>query len=425
MRISRIVFVSLALQAFLCGCEKDGPEVEMPVSYETRQAKSPKRGVAFSFSSIPDNDISILGPACSWSYNWGHVVTDTEYSLFSEYGMDYCPMVWNANWNENTLREFKRKHPDCRYLLAYNEPNLTDQANMTPAEAAEDWGRLVAIARELDFKIIAPAMNYGTLPDYHDPVKWYDEFFAIDGVNLDDVDGIALHCYMGSCSAVKNFLDSFKKYGKPLWLTEFCKWDNKNISAAAQMQYMVETINMLESNDAVFRYAWFIPRGNGESECHNSLLESRRPFGITELGKVFVNMSTQDKNLWYEEGTVIPAEHYTSCSGAIHLAPVSDVSGVLELTDLKKGTSAGWQIEVPSDATYELTLRFSNYYETPLRVSVDGSSLGLAELPNTDYHWQTFKVDLPLSGGRHVLSLSGETAFPVSLNYLSFSRKQE
>ena len=96
--------------------------------------------------------------------------------------------------------------------------------------------------------------------------------------------------------------------------------------------------------------------------------------------------------------------------------------GVLSLTDLKKDTAVDYQIEIPEDATYTLTLRFSTYFETALRVSLDGSSLGLADLPNTDYKWDIFKVDLPLSKGRHTLSLSGTTAFPVSLNYLSINK---
>ncbi len=422
MKLSRQLILLLAILSF-SACQKEvGPDTDTPTGYESLQSKSEKRGVAFNFSQLPDIDIPNLGPACSWSYNWGVNLSTEASALFAQYGMDYCPMAWNANWNEDTFRAFKKAHPECKYLLAYNEPNLTDQANMVPATAAEDWGRLVAIARELDLKLIAPAMNYGTLEGYHDPWKWYDEFFAIEGVSWDDVDGIALHCYMGSAGGVKQFLDGFKKYGKPLWLTEFCNWSSNNVSADAQMKYMVETINMLEADPDVFRYAWFIPRGHGESQCHNSLLGSKSPFALTDLGKVFVNMSTQDKSLWYKAGTVIPAEHYNSCTGAIHLAPTDDSVGVLSLTDLKKDTAVDYQIEIPEDATYTLTLRFNTYFETALRVSLDGSSLGLADLPNTDYKWDIFKVDLPLSKGRHTLSLSGTTAFPVSLNYLSINK---
>ena len=403
----------------LLSCNKEqGKGQDSPRAYESLQGKSTKKGVAFNFSQLPSVDLPLLGPVCSWSYNWSSNTSDEAFGYFSEYGMDYCPMAWNANWSEDTFRQFKKQHPECQWLLAYNEPNLTDQANMTPQQAAKDWPRLVAIAKELNMKLIAPAMNYGTLDGYHDPWTWYDEFFSIEGVSWDDVDGIALHCYMGSASAVMNFIDGFKKYGKPIWLTEFCNWVNNNVSLDAQMKYMVETINALEEDESVFRYAWFIPRGNGDAQCHNSLLTSRKPFELTDLGKVFVGMSTQDKSLYYKSGTVIPAEHYSGYTGAIHLKPCSDSTGDLELTDLKTGTAAEYQVEIDKDDTYTIELRFSTYFETSLKVELDGRSLGILELPNSDYKWQTEKVDVELPAGKHTLTLSGTTAFPVSLNYL-------
>lgn len=423
----RTLILSSFIMVLSCSCDGSGPDAGESISdrtaeYVTLQKKSPKRGVSFNFGQIPDNDIPLLGPACSWSYNWGTGTSAQAFTLFGQYGMDFCPMAWNANWNEDTFRQFKRQHPECEYILAYNEPNLTDQANMVPTKAAEDWPRLVAIAKELNMKLIAPAMNYGTLAGYHDPWKWYDEFFSLPGVSWDDVDGIALHCYMGSAQAMKGFVDGFKKYNKPIWLTEFCNWANNNISASAQMTYLVEALNLLEADPSVFRYAWFIPRGNGDAQCHNSLLESRKPFGLTDLGKVFVNMSTQDKTLWYKPGQVIPAEHYNGFSGNIHLAPCTDATGVLEVTDLKKDTAVEYQVELPSEGQYTLELRYNTYYESPLTVMLDDVTLGVLELDNTDYKWKNRLVDITLPAGRHTLRLTGTTAFPVTLNWLRITK---
>lgn len=426
MKFRQLVLMALPFIMFTaCEKEPDGGgngTADRTAEYITLQKKSPKRGVSFNFGQLPDNDIPLLGPACSWSYNWGSSTSNQAFQLFEQYDMDFCPMAWNANWNENTFRQFKQLHPECEYILAYNEPNLTDQANMVPSKAAEDWPRLVAIAKELNMKLIAPAMNYGTLQGYHDPWKWYDEFFSQPGVSWDDVDGIALHCYMGSAQAMKGFVDGFKKYGKPIWLTEFCNWANNNISADAQMKYLVEALNLLEADDTVFRYAWFIPRGNGDAQCHNSLLMSQKPFGLTDLGNVFVNMSTQDKTLWYKPEQVIPAEHYNGVSGNVHLSPCTDATGILQLTDLKKDTRVEYQIELPEDDTYTLELRYNTYYQSPLMVLLDGKELGILELENTDYNWKNRLVDIPLPAGKHTLALTGTTAFPVTLNWLRISK---
>ena len=60
-------------------------------------------------------------------------------------------------------------------ILAYNEPNLTDQANMTPTRASELWPNLVAVAEKLGMRLTSPAMNYGTLAGYSDPEVWLDD----------------------------------------------------------------------------------------------------------------------------------------------------------------------------------------------------------------------------------------------------------
>lgn len=416
----RHITIILACIAVFAACDKDkNKDFDYTPQY---QHKSPKRGVGFNFGQIPDADVSLLGPALSWSYNWGINNSNTVYSLFSQYGMDFCPMIWNTNWSEDSIRAFKAAHPSCRYLLAYNEPNLTDQANMVPSVAAKDWPRLVAIARELDMNIISPAMNYGTLAGYHDPWKWLDEFFAQPEVSIDDVDGIAIHCYMNSSTATMGFLDGFKKYGKPIWLTEFCSWGSSNsiVSEEAQIRFMVEMLNALEADKQVFRYAWFIPRANAswQAQSHQSLLTSVIPVELTNLGKVFVNMSTQDKSIWYRPGQEIPAEHYTGYTGDIHLQPTTDDSGVLDLTDLKKETAVEYQIELPEDGSYPLQLRYNTFYNSTLRVELDGQSLGLLDLPNTDYVWQIHEVRIPLKAGKHTLRLSGTVGMPVTLNWI-------
>jgi hypothetical protein len=119
---------------------------------------------------------------------------------------------------------------------------------------------------------------------------------------------------------------------------------------------------------------------------------------------------------------VIPAEHYSGVSGNIHLAPCTDATGVLQLTDLKKDTKVEYQIELPEDGTYTLELRYNTYYESPLMVILDGKELGVLELQNTDYSWKNRLVDIPLPAGRHTLALTGTTAFPVTLNWLRLTK---
>ena len=130
--------------------EKEGKAV-------TAMPKSAKRGVAFSFTQI--TDLPLLSPYISWDYNWGNRPIEDAALWFDSNEMDYCPMCWNGNYNADQIRAFVAAHPKTKYLLAFNEPNLTDQANMTPAQAAAIWQPIVNLAKELGLKLVSPAMN--------------------------------------------------------------------------------------------------------------------------------------------------------------------------------------------------------------------------------------------------------------------------
>ena len=394
--------------------------------------KSPKRGVSFNFSQLPGTDVPLLAPGITWSYNWGpYPSADVLPELFAQYEMDFFPMAWNGNFDADRIRQWKQEQPDCEYILAFNEPNLTDQCNNTPQQAAEHWPRLKALADELGMKIVSPAMNYGTLAGYSDPIVWLDEFFEL--VPLDDVDAIAVHCYMGSAGALKSYIERFRKYGKPVWLTEFCAWEQHIGSVQAQMNYMSEAISYLDAEPLVERYAWFIPRGDGpvDSYPYMQLLTKQQPFELSDLGKVFVHMSSQDKTVWQSTTHHILAHTYSNvctseCVGSDsfvagpHLAPTTDESGLLQLSDFRKGQWVEYQVDVPA-ATTKVRLRHAGYVATRCTLSCDGGTPVEAELIRTGDNaiWNTVEIPFALPAGQHTVRLAVGSG-NVCLNGLKF-----
>ena len=187
-RAGRHSVVIGAICALLSGCVcVCPPDSEL----HSGMRKSAKRGVSFDFKQA--EDLPPLSPSCSWAYNWGNTQNAQAALWFDSNDMDFCPMAWNNTYNADAIRQYVQAHPKTKYLLGFNEPNLKDQCNMTPAEAAAHWGEVVALANELHVKLVSPAMNYGTLDGYSDPVKWLDEFFAQPGVSMADIDAIAVH----------------------------------------------------------------------------------------------------------------------------------------------------------------------------------------------------------------------------------------
>jgi hypothetical protein len=248
--------------------------------------KSAKRGIAFDFAT--PEDMAAVSSGVSWWYNWSprpNAGVPTDYR--SRYGMDFIPMLWNGNFDAVSIEAFLKAHPSIQYLLLLNEPNLTDQANMSPQAAAQLWPRYESVAANTGVKLVGPAITWGTYPGYSDPVVWLDAFYAAyrsaNGNRDPRIDYLAFHWYD---YGLGQQLDRLKKYGKPFWVTEFANCHSQKDGAqidsvAKQKAQMTEMVSVCESRADVFRYAWFTGRWTNDP-CFASLLGA--PGTVNELG---------------------------------------------------------------------------------------------------------------------------------------------
>ena len=416
---------SILLALSLTACEPNNPEINEPIEdsneYAYIQAKSPKRGVSFGWQV--DADFDLLGPAVSWSYNWANTSATAQEGKFQQYGIQFVPMCWNNNYSSDGIAAYYVSHKDKQnYLLGYNEPNLTDQANMTPTQAAEKWGDVVALAKNNNARLISPAMNWGTLAGWSNGVQWLQAFFQL--VNPDDVYGIAVHIYMNSAKAALGDLQRYKVFGKPLWLTEFCGWDGVS-SSAAQVQFMTQAINALEQDEGLERYAWFIPRGGYDTEAapFMSLLTKTGQVALTERGVVFVNMSSFDKNAVYPCGKRIPAEHYRACSvnesySSPLIAVCTDINGILQIDGLALNQWMDYKVKVLNGVKH-FNIRYTATRDSEITIyKVDESGneteLQVVALPSTGSKtdWTTLTADFKPGAGIQVLRLKCTKGLP-------------
>ena len=413
------VMVMLSLAA--CGERNNPTEIEDSNDFAYIQGKSAKRGVSFSWQM--DEDFALLGPAVSWSYNWANTPAASQENMYQQYGIQFVPMCWNNNYSAENIAAYFAAHTNKQtYLLGYNEPNLTDQANMTPTQAAANWEDLVTLAKNNNARLISPAMNWGTLSGYSNGVQWLQEFFT--KVNPDDIYGIAVHIYMNAAKATLGDLQRYKVFGKPLWLTEFCAWDGCS-SSAAQCHFMAQCINSLEQDPDLERYAWFIPRWNQatESAPFMQLITKTKPYELTERGKLFVNMSTFDKNAVYPCGKRIPAEHYRACSVDDNYASplvslCTDVNGILQIDGLSLNQWMDYQIDVQKGVKH-FNIRYAATRDSEITIykvseSGDEKELLAVELPTTGAKdaWATLIVDFTPAEGKQVLRIKCTKGLP-------------
>lgn len=255
-------------------------------------AKSAKRGVAYDLASAAD--FAALAPGVSWWYNWASQPNAAAPAgVKTAYGMDYIPMLWNDNFDAVAVEAYLRARPGVRYLLVMNEPNLVDQANLSPAAAAAAWPRYESIASRTGVKLVGPAITWGTMPGYEDPVAWLDAFYAAyraaNGNRDPQIDYLAFHWYDYGLGGQ---LDRLAKYGKPFWVTEFANWhagsDGAQIDTLdKQKRQMQEMVSTCEQRPDVFRYAWFTGRWNHDVHF-TSLLAADGV--LTELGRYYLSL---------------------------------------------------------------------------------------------------------------------------------------
>ena len=384
-------------------------------------------------------DLQALMPGNSWYYDWGNEPSaQVADHVGSEKGIEFIPQAWSS-YDETKLRAYYKAHPNDRYLLGFNEPNFPDQAAMLPSEAAEKWHSLEALAKELNLILVGPAMNYAGKPlkdgKVWNPFDWMDAFIAAYKEKYGTephYDYTAVHAYMDRADAMMDFVDKFyEKYGKKVWLTEFCAWEDANITAEKQQEYMIGKLKVLENSDHVYRYAWFKARNANKYPYYNLLYYPTKTIKagtLTELGFAYVHMSTFDKDKFYAIGEPIPANDFIDCNltklqeSADPRARVKEMDKT-ELMLNKSNLSATYQIDVPKGGTYKLILRYA-YATDNLKakmsvVDADGNTLvNKAELAPTgaENKYAAAIYDVALKAGKQKLTIKKANFQAVALS---------
>jgi hypothetical protein len=210
-------------------------------------AHYPKKGTGGSVS-----DWARFG--VGWNYNWGR---DPDVSLPSQ--VVFSPMQHNRWWPDwNTLPEYypawhTANRPVC--LLGFNEPDHTDQANMTVADVIALWPKLEAC----DVPLVSPvtANAFG---------GWLGDFYDQAGSRGFRVDYTAAHWYGNpNASDLIGLLQAVNDtWGRPVWLTEFSCVDwggNATWTEEDNCRFIAEFLWRAEDLSWLKRYAIFLFSG--------------------------------------------------------------------------------------------------------------------------------------------------------------------
>lgn len=286
---------SLAVLLMLSSCTKAQMITDLPDDINKPDepisgATTAKRGVCQSTSTMGFGQ-RLVDLKANWYYTWGLEPSS------SVSGTEFVPMFWGASSvTQENCDKVNRLYEEGKafYVLGFNEPDLSEESNMSVSDALDKWEFLCS---HLDrrIKLVSPAPSYPTR-------AWLDEFMA--GVKERGLrcDYVAVHMYagIGTQNYQSVIRDVYNRYGKKVWVTEFAPRDDNaknngynSYTEARVLSQMQTLLPAYEQMNEVFRYSWF----GCASETMLGLLSSRffsADGSLISLGEYYASINPNE-----------------------------------------------------------------------------------------------------------------------------------
>jgi hypothetical protein len=184
-------------------------------------------------------------------------------------------MIWGKSDANKLLSGTIPLGGNSQYILGFNEPDLTGQANLTPQEAADLWYQIEAWVNQNHpgKKLVAPA------PTYYGRewlTQFYNAFVSKYG-RPPRLDALAAHCYAyppsqwTECQTVIQWFETkVVAWNIPggIWVTEYGFPADSCTGTSCNWTSAVTALNSftdwLQTKPYVQRYAWFANRILGD-----------------------------------------------------------------------------------------------------------------------------------------------------------------
>jgi len=228
------------------------------------QANMLKKGIAATGNAFPDvpgeTSMSYYHGKykhSTWSYSWGRA------DGFPFMGVDHTfnPMQWgNYFFSHGSSSSASPLEGDRVYLqsrskpisfMGFNEPDHTDQANMSEALVLQLWPRL----QSLDAPLVGPCPANPTS-------SWNATFYAAADQMGYRVDFTPQHWYANpnANNLINKIKEVYSLYGRPIWLTEFScvRWSGTATwTHADNYNFLAEFLWRAENLPELARYSLF------------------------------------------------------------------------------------------------------------------------------------------------------------------------
>jgi hypothetical protein len=220
-----------------------------------------KRGLAYNHPDLLDRFLS-SGSKVSWAYNWGQ--RDD-----SGTDLEFCPMLWGLKldfaqtWPDNAQSAIDA---GSRCLFSFNEPDIEEQANMSPQLAAE---KHIELMNPYSGKALIGSPAVSNSGASHQGLQWMQQWFDACGGRC-AVDFVNIHIYgVDTNTFLAHLLKANEMFKKPVWITEFA-FGGSEEEIDSQLATVIDQIETNATYSFVERYSYFMVE-NGFMVKGNSL----------------------------------------------------------------------------------------------------------------------------------------------------------
>lgn len=384
------------------------------------QVQSRKRGICANH--LEPADFPVLARGVSWWYNWHFTHKET---IPAGVKFEFLPMAWGDRPADMEGLEAYLASASVkpRAVLAINEPNLKDQAFISPEKTAALYLKIKAIADKHGVTVIGPHMSLGSPKEGSitamDPIEHKEVTYTFmvpflkavySYLGKTDVPATAFHAYgdMGEMTWAVGMMG--KEFKRPVWVTEYNYWKAKDDAEARK--YLIQSTDLLERTRNVEGYAWFKERMD---EPKNALL-TKEGGKLTPMGEAYVAMPVHDEDVYYRLPGRLPAENYVEM-GQTEIWPTDDVDG---FTHMLAGASGAWleyNVQVDQVGEYKVALRV----ERAGKIEILSGDKVLATVESTEKKWQTVTTKIKLAAGAQKIRVK-LGAKGLGANWIEFSR---
>ena len=384
----------------------------------TAVVPSVKRGVCAN--QLSADDFRALAPGVSWYYNWHY---SPSFTPPAGVAMEFLPMVWGSGPERLTgLEKYLAAGNHPRRILAINEPNLKGQAFINPQQTAALFTQIATVAARAKITVVGPNMALGSPPKdsivADDPIEKKSLTYTfmtpflkafLHFAEPTPVAELGVHTYgnLGEFTWLVGML--YKEFNRPLWVTEFAWWNAPN--EAAEREYMIQAVDLMERSEHVQGYAWFKER----ADKHSISLLEKESGKLTPLGEIYVHLPVHSQQVAYRLPGRLQAECYVTASG-VTLKETTDSDGRFQLAG-KGNISIGYQVAPVHAGRYQVSLRVSGS-TSGLKVCVHDQPA--VTIPDSTGDWRNVVVEMPLAAGPQILEVVG-AGTGLEMNWLEFT----